>query len=191
MYLQIPPPSTPADPELSWSRTRWHRGSRRRCTAGGREKRGWGSLKELPRGTACVLLTVMRLWGLSRGMLSGFSCFSSSSCLGRVSWWSRNRSCSTISTPTKHSHFRKGFCRWHNRGLRRLFGEGNAGQIHTQPNMLTIRPDVLSKNYMSVSTQGGENTKSHASFAPRFVDVLTLKMHIKKRKYICNPFYMD
>lgn len=46
------------------------------------------------------LLTSMRLRGLSKGMLSGFSCFSSSSCLGRVSWWSRNLSCSTISTPT-------------------------------------------------------------------------------------------
>lgn len=47
----------------------------------------------------CVLcvFTCMRLWALSRGMVSGFCCFSSSSCRGSVSWCSRKRSCSTMS----------------------------------------------------------------------------------------------
>lgn len=55
-----------------------------------RQRRGVG-------GAGSPMLTLTRLWGLSNGMVSGLSRFSSSSCLGRVSWWRRKRSCSTIS----------------------------------------------------------------------------------------------
>lgn len=58
-----------------------------------------------PRGPALLAgrrpLTCMRLWALSRGMVSGFCSFSSSSCRGSVSWCSRKRSCSTMSDWTR------------------------------------------------------------------------------------------
>lgn len=55
------------------------------------------SLGKIIHKQAARVFTCMRLWALSRGMVSGFCCFSSSSCRGRVSWCSRKRSCSTMS----------------------------------------------------------------------------------------------
>ncbi len=91
----------------------------------------------------------MRLRGLSKGMLSGFSCFSSSSCLGRVSWWSK-KPLLLHYICIKHMETHQTTTMLHQKqlGLKRSFREGNAGQIRTpwapQHNVLITRPDKRS-----------------------------------------------